>query len=151
VFKSQHKLLSESIVIPVGSHFFTIEQQFHVRWTAATSELTDMDDANVTHVDKRARLEDQSNNVTMRKFNIPRALLTCLRCSSALAQYVLDFLDMNALIFAVNMTEHTIHNHAVLLDDKWWKRRLTHDLGSHVARWSDDLLRSWQQQWLETK
>lgn len=80
------------------------------------------------------------------KFNIPGALLTNTRCSEQLAQYVLEFVDVTDVLFAINALDSASHNHQVLMSNKWWKRLLTQQYGSSVTRWSDDELYLLQQE-----
>lgn len=142
---------SEFAIIPVGSHFLTTNQQKLMKWTpalsAANGDIVAEHNSNNTQPAKRAKLNNMSNSVN--KYNIPLALLTDSRSSTELAQHVFEFLDMFDVLFGINMLERARHSHGVLLDGKWWKRRLTHELGSKVTRWSDDVLQHWQKQWLD--
>lgn len=134
-------------IIPQGSHFFTIRQQNLLHWTPAVDEnVVEQDDSDLTPPAKRVKSNDHVN-----KFNIPFALFNDQRSSYGLAQYVFEFTDMFDVLFGINMLERAQHCHVGLVDDNWWKRRLTHELGSHVTRWSDEVMTAWQQSWLEGK
>lgn len=93
---------------------------------------------------KRAKLtheagEEESSD-SRPKFNLPCALLCDPRCSPQLAQYAFAFLDTADVVFGINSLQHTIRDYHSLIDDNWWKRRLTAEFGSSVTRFSNATL-----------
>lgn len=127
-------------VVPTGSHFLTVKQETSLCWTSVKDNSLDLSNDNTQLA---SVLDDPVAVASHLTFNISLALLCDSRCSSELAHYVLDFVDMSDILFGVNILERAQHDHHVLTDGRWWKRRMTREFGSSVTRWSDETLGMW--------
>jgi len=146
--------------LPLGSHFLTVEQRTSAIWTPALPpHASDETDEKSQH----AQIANSSSNYNIINkesksgaklinarpiFNFPTALINDHRFSTHLAHYLLNFLPINTIIFTLRNISRAHRASELLCDNDWWKRRLCHDYGSSVTRWSDSTLYQWRLEWL---
>jgi len=148
----------EDVKIPRGAHFLTVKQQKTIIWTPALqTDISDQHENDENRQQAQTDEQSSSNNnnsntnevIDMRpKFDIPTALIYHQRFSSHLAHYLLNFLPINTILFTLRRLSRAHRTSPLLLDNDWWKRRLTNDYGSSVTRWSDATLQQWRSEWL---
>ena len=129
----------------------TIKQQSKLVWTNINEALTVPPSLALQHSHVTAGPSTLRPTRSTTPFPIPTLMLTDSRCSLALFQYLLTWLDNNSLLFGLRYVTKHMRASSVLMDGALWKTRVAAEFGARVTRWDDATLRHWRDEWLQRK